>query len=228
MANGTQFFDNDKQKYVADTPKLLETFKWLSQMSKEKLIPKEFISAKKDDILKAFVNGETLMLNAGIWDEAKWRTRGFHKELGNVTEQWVADNIEVILFPVSAKGMTPSTGSNPWVYVVPKAAKNVDMIKQLLEHVSAPKLQAEHAVQSSHIPFTSEGQVEVKANSWLNKVGYLINYSKFMPNHPDEPKFENILIDATKNVENASMTPEQAVDWMQKQMKLDIGDIIVR
>ena len=47
-----------------------------------------------------------------------------------------------------------------------------------------------------------------------------------MPNDPNEPKFEKILKDPTQNVVSDSMTPDGAVDWMGKQMKIDLGEII--
>ncbi|NOU73560.1 hypothetical protein GC098_19400 [Paenibacillus sp. LMG 31458] len=226
--NGTEVYDASQGKYVLDKAHLKTTFEYLKNAVSQGIIPNGFVTANKDDYLKTIINDEGLFLQAGVWDEAKWRTRGMHKVTGNVTSEYVMNNIGVMVMPPVAKGQKPVTVSNPWVYVVSKGTKYPDLAKRLLIEVSAPKLQAEHAVQSSHIPFTKEGQQyeTVKNNPWLNLVGYLTQYSKFMPNDPNEPKFEKIIKDATQNVVSGSMTPDQAVDWMGKQMKIDLGEVI--
>ena len=228
ISNGTWFYDEGSQKFVLDKAKFLETFQWLEQMGKDQLIPKQFIGVDKNELLKAFVNGQTLFLLAGVWDEAKWRTSGFHSELGNVSSDWIEQNIGVMFMPASDKSVKPSTISNPWVYVVPKSTKNPQLIQRLLQAVSVPELQAKHGTESSHIPFTAEGMTAVKDNAWLTKVGFLLKSTKFMPLHPDKPKFEKILSESTSNVVTGKMTSAQAVEWMEKQMKLDMGDIIVK
>ncbi|MEF3309943.1 extracellular solute-binding protein [Paenibacillus sp. GYB004] len=226
LNHGTEVYDAQAGKYVLDKAGLTDTFTFLSKAVNNGTMERSFLSTGKDDMLKAMINDDVLFLQAGIWDEAKWRTRGMHNKLGNVTSEYVMDNIGVMVMPTAKKGMKPVTVSNPWVYVVPKKTKHPELVTRLLVEVSSPKLQAEHGVQTSHIPFTKEGQEydTVKQNAWLNYVGYLTSYSRFMPNHPDQPKFEKILKDATQNIVNGDMSPEQAVSWMEKQMKLNLGD----
>ncbi|UVI29336.1 ABC transporter substrate-binding protein [Paenibacillus spongiae] len=226
--HGTEVYDASQGKYVLDKSHLKTTFEYLNNAVSQGMLSKGFVSESKDDMLKTLINDEGLFLQAGVWDEAKWRTRGMHKVTGNVTSEYVMNNIGAMVMPVANKDQKPVTVSNPWVYVVSKDTKYPDLVKRLLVEVSAPKLQAEHGLQSSHIPFTKEGQQyeTVKKDPWLNYVSYLTQYSKFMPNDPNEPKFEKIMKDATQNVVSGSMTTDEAVDWMGKQMKIDLGEVI--
>ncbi|NOU73550.1 hypothetical protein GC098_19350 [Paenibacillus sp. LMG 31458] len=225
---GTEVYDATQGKYVLDKAHLKTTFEYLKNGVSQGFLSKTFFADSKDDYLKSLINDEALFVQAGIWDEPKYLTRGMHKVTGNVTTEYVMNNIGAMVMPPVTKGQKPVTISNPWVYVVSKATKYPDLVKRLLVEVTAPKLQAEHAVSTAHLPFTKEGQQyeTVKKDAWLNYVGYLTQYSRFMPNDPNEPKFEKIIKDATQSAVSGTMTPDQAVDWMGKQMKIDLGEII--
>ena len=226
---GAEIYDREKLQFVLDRDNLKQTFEWFEKTAESKVIPETVISTPKDEKLARLINGETLFVQCGIWDEAKFRTRGFHKKLGNVTLDWTMENLGVMILP-SAEGNRNITISNPWSYVVPKAAGNLDVIKRLLVHVSTPEPQAEHAVTTSHIPFTKEGQEHQKvlANAWINHVKHFTNYSNFLPNDPQLGKFSKILKDASQNVFIGEMTPDEAVKWMEEQFKLNIDNYVVR
>jgi inositol-phosphate transport system substrate-binding protein len=228
LNQGTQLYDAEKKQYVLDKANVLATFQSLKQMVDQKVLPSSMMSISTDDRLKSMVNGTSLFMGGGIWEEAKWRQQDLHKEMGKVSGEWIQQHIGVMLLPPSKKGGKPVTVSGPYTYVISKNTKKPELAKRLLVAVSAPEFQKEHAVQSSHIPFTSEGQELIKDNAWLNTVKYMTQYSQFVPNHPDEPKFEKIYKDAIRNVETGEMQPEQAVQWMEQQMKLDLGNITVK
>jgi len=226
--SGTQVFDDHAKQYILDKQHVLETFQSLKQMVDQKVLPSSMMSISTNDRLKAMVNGQALFMEGGVWEEAKWQQNDWNKEMGKVSEQWIMEHLGVMLLPPSKQGGKPLTVSGPYVYVVSKQTQHPDLVQRLLTDVSAPDFQKAHAVQSSHIPFTKEGQDLVKDHVWLNTVSYMTQYSKFVPNHPDEPKFEKILTDAFTNLETSAMTPEQDVQWMEQQMKLDLGNITVK
>ncbi|PLR95790.1 sugar ABC transporter substrate-binding protein [Bacillus sp. T33-2] len=221
---GAELYDWKNKKFVLDKEKALKTFEWVKESRESGVVPAQNMTTDKAEKLARMLNQETLFAQGGIWDEAKFRTQGWHKELGNVTTDWIKQNVGVMNLPVVKKGQKPITVSNPYVYVVSKNSKNPDIAKRLLAHVSAPELQAKHAVETSHIPFTKEGQEheQVKANEWINSVNYLTNYSKFTGNHPDQTKYSKILIDATSYVMSGEMTPEKAVGYIEEQMALNL------
>jgi inositol-phosphate transport system substrate-binding protein len=222
---GAQMYDEEKKQYVLDKEKVLETFKWYEQLMDKNILPK---TMGGDDRLKALVNGEALFAQGGIWEEAKIRNNGYHKELGNVTSEWFNENIGAMLLPPSKKGGKPVTVSGPYTYVISKDTEHPELLKRLLLEASKPEYQKAHAVQSSHIPFTKEGQETVKDNAWLNQVSYMTKYSVFNPNDPNEPKREKIYEDVLKNIQTKEMTPEEALAWMEEQMKLNLDDIVVK
>jgi inositol-phosphate transport system substrate-binding protein len=226
--NGVQMYDEDKKQYVFDKANVLETFKSVKQLIDAQVLPTTMMTYSEQDRLKELINGTALFVGGGIWENQRFKNNGYHNTLGNVSDEWLQQNIGVMLLPANKKGGKPVTVSNPYVYVVSKKTKQPDLVKRLLVQVSAPEFQKSHAVPSSHIPFTKEGQELVKDNAWLNTVSYMTNYSKFVPNQPDEPKFEKIRNEAVQNIETGTMTPEKAAEWMEKQMKLDLGSVVVK
>jgi inositol-phosphate transport system substrate-binding protein len=226
--NGVQMYDEDKKQYVFDKASVIETLKSVKEMVDANLLPSSMMTYSEEDRLKELVNGNALFVGGGIWEEERFKRNGYHEELGNVNSEWIKENLGIMLLPPTQKGGKPITMSNPYTYVASKKTKHPDLVKRLLVEVSAPEFQKAHAVPSSHIPFTKEGQELAKDSEWLTTVSYMTNYSRFVPNHPDEPKYEKIRAEAVKNVETGEMTPERAADWMEQQMKLDLGSIVVK
>ncbi|SFJ40541.1 inositol-phosphate transport system substrate-binding protein [Paenibacillus sp. UNC496MF] len=226
-SHGVEMYDKDKAEYVLDKAHMTDTLKWIKGLLDAKVLPAAALSAPKDDNLKAMINGETMFMVAGVWDEAKWRTRGMEKTQGNVSTDFIMQNIGVMLMPPAEKGGKPVTVSGPWTYVVSKQTKHPELAKRLLTYVSAPELQKEHDEQSSHLPFTKEGQALIKDDAWLSANSYLINYSRFIPNDPDQPKFAKIYTDAIKNIATGK-SPEETVKWMEQQMKLNLDKFTVK
>ncbi|PLR78831.1 ABC transporter substrate-binding protein [Bacillus sp. V3-13] len=221
---GAELYDWKNKKFILDKEKVLKTFEWIKESKDSGVVPAANMTTDKAEKLARMLNQETLFAQGGIWDEAKFRNQGWHKELGNVTTDWIKQNVGIMNLPTIKKGKKPITVSNPYIYVVSKNTKYPDIAKRLLVHASAPELQAKHAVETSHIPFTKEGQEneQVKANEWINSVKYLTNYSHFAGNHPDQTKYSKILIDATTYVMSGEMTPEKAVSYIEEQMALNL------
>lgn len=229
-AFGADYYDPESESFVLERPEMEAALTWIADMVDAGLTPPDLMSTSKNDLLAHLVNGRTLALTAGIWDEAKFRTRGLHDELGNVDDAWIAENIGTALMPAADPDLRPATFSNPWVYVVSSDTDHPEYARRLLEHVSAPELQARHGVESSHIPFTEAGQEqpEVEANQWLSRVSYLIEFSRFMPNDPDSPTYGDIVFAAVQNVETGAMTPEEAVEWMAGEMQRRLERVEIR
>lgn len=226
-SHGVEMYDKDKAEYVLDKAHMTDTLKWLKGLLDNKVLTTSALGAPKDDNLKAMINGETMFMTAGVWDEAKWRTRGMEKTQGNVSTDYIMQNVGVMLMPPTEKGGKPVTVSGPWTYVVSKQTKSPELAKRLLTYVSAPELQKEHDKQSSHLPFTKEGLEMIKDDPWLSANSYLINYSKFIPNDPDQPKFGKIYTDAIKNIAGGK-SPEETLSLMEEQMKLNLDKFTVK
>lgn len=226
--NGVELYDKENEQYVFDRENIIQTFEEIKYMVDEGVVPSSMMTYSVEDRLRELINGEALFVGGGIWEEERFKSNSFHNELGSVDDEWIKENIGVMLLPPVEEGGEPITMSHPYVYVITKDAEHPDLLKRLLVEVSKPEYQKAHAIPSSHIPFTKEGQEITTESDWLNTVEYMIDYSVFVPNHPDEPKFEKIRNDAVTNVQTGSMTPEEAADWMEQQMKLDLGDIQVK
>lgn len=229
---GSELYDWGKNTFILDKEKMTDTFEWLKENVNKGVIPTENMNVDKSEKLARMLNEETLFAQGGIWDEAKFRNQGWHKELGNVTTDWTKENVGVMNLPVVEKGNKPVTVSNPWVYVISKNTEHPDIAKHLLAYVSSPEIQAIHAVETSHIPFTKEGQEseQVLANEWINSVKHFTNYSRFNGNHPDQSKYDKILKDATNYVMTGEMSPQEAVAYMEQQMELNLksNDFIIK
>lgn len=229
-AHGAEYYNDETNEFILDRDPMLATFEWVSGLVEDGVLPEEGVGTPKIDLLADMMNGRSLFVTAGIWDEAKFRTRGIHDEFGNADEQWVLDHIGITLMPPVDSSMRPVTLSNPWVYVVSSDANNLDLVERLLVEVSAPELQAAHGVESAHIPFTQSGQEQpaIQENAWLNLVGYMINYSQFMPKDPDTTIYGDLMTEVFGAVETGGLSPSEGVDWLEDEMERRLENVDVR
>lgn len=52
----------------------------------------------------------------------------------------------------------------------------------------------------------------------------MLEYTTVQPNHPEFGKFSNAFFKAIQSVEMGENTPEQAVKWLEEQVRNDIKD----
>lgn len=54
----------------------------------------------------------------------------------------------------------------------------------------------------------------------------MLDYTTVQPNHPEFGKLSSAFFKAIQSVEMGEYTPEQAVKWLEEQVKNDIKEIV--
>ena len=96
----------------------------------------------------------------------------------------------------------------------------------LVAFATLPYYNTQHAVGSAHTGIT-HGQTSMPAyqDAWyLQAASPMLERSTFMPNHPDFGRYNGILFKALQGVETGRLTPEEAVDFLEEEMTIELGD----
>lgn len=223
---GAKLYDKDENKIVFDKKAVEKQLNYYYEIAQKKLIPEHLTQMEWSNIHKTVVNGKTLFYYGGIWNVFNWSEDHFHDELGKVDANWVNEHFGMMLIPAAEKGGKPLTLSHPFVYTVSSQTKHPDLVKRLLELVVDPELQTEHNIKTYHLPVTKGGaeHPKFKENITLGNIAYMSEYTTFLPNHEDFPKYSKAVFDAIQAVELGKKSVEQALKDLEVQLKNDLGD----
>ncbi|MCM3706944.1 MULTISPECIES: sugar ABC transporter substrate-binding protein [Cytobacillus] len=223
---GGQLYSEEDNKIVLDKSAVGKQLAYHYELAQKKLLPDKLISMEWKNVHRMVVNGETLFYYGGIWNVFNWGNDNFHDQLGKVDAKWVNENFGMMLVPAAEKGGEPITLSHPFLYTVNAKTKHPDLTKRLLELVADPKLQTEHNLQTFHLPVTERAaeDPEFKTDLTLGNIAYMSEYTTFLPNHEGFTKYSNVFWNSLQAVELGKQTPDQALESMEAQLKVDLGE----
>ena len=171
------------------------------------------------------MDGKVLFFNAGTWKWKDWQTTY------KVADQYLWDNVGFMLIPAAQKGGKPVTVSHPLAYAVTSNAKYPELAFRLIANATTPELNSKHSVTSAHLAIlsTQKDDPTYKQDKFLLATQYMLDYTKFIPNHAKFGIYDDVLYRFLGAVEQGQVTPAQAVDSAVKEIQSQVGDeIIVR
>jgi inositol-phosphate transport system substrate-binding protein len=62
-----------------------------------------------------------------------------------------------------------------------------------------------------------------KNHFWLNRATPLLEHAAFIPNHEDFGRYDQIIFEGLQAVETNRLTPEAALQFVEQQMRSQIG-----
>lgn len=225
---GGRLFDEDNGKLVFDKKAIKDTLNYFYNASQvDKVIPTGMTSMEWRQIHKSWVEGDVLFWYGGTWHWAEYQEVDYHEKLGKLDEDYMFENMGYALIPAASKGGKPVTLSQPYVYVINSKTEHPDLAFALVALATQPKYNVKHAVGSGHLVVSSDAAEDLayKQNTFLSDVQYMLDYTTLQPNHPEFGKFTDAFFKAVQAVEMGEYDPEQAVSWMEEQVKNDIEDI---
>lgn len=222
---GGTMYDHNEGKLVFDKPAVKKQLEFYHEISERGLIPDGLLGMEWTNTHQMVVNEETLFYFGGIWNVFNWSEDEFHKELGKVDGEWVEENLGMMLVPAPEKGGEPKTLSQPYTYTISSQTEHKDLILRLLEIVIEPEYQTVHNIETFHLPVTESAaeDPEYKEHVTLGKVSYMSEYTSFLPNHPDFPKYNNAVFSIIEQIELKGMDPDTALAELEKQLNNDLG-----
>ncbi|MDN5332293.1 MAG: inositol-phosphate transport system substrate-binding protein [Tepidanaerobacteraceae bacterium] len=228
-AFGGKLYDENTGKLIFDRKALKDTLDYFYRIAqKDKVLPSGMTSMEWRQIHKDWVEGNVLFWYGGTWHWGEYQQVEYHSELGKLTEDYMFENMGYALIPAPTSGGKPVTLSQPYMYVINSNTKHPDLAFALIAIASQPKYNVKHAVNSGHLVISPAAAQEqaYKENKFLNDVQYMLEYTTVQPNHPEFGKFSNAFFKAIQSVEMGENTPEQAVKWLEEQVRNDIKNII--
>ena len=168
-------------------------------------------------------DGKVLFYNAGSWTWKDWQATY------KVPEQSLWDNVGFMLIPAAQRGGKPVTVSHPLAYAVTSNAKDKDLAFRLIANATTPELNSRHSVTSAHLAVltTQKDDPTYKQDKFLLATQYMLDYTKFIPNHAKFGVYDDVLYRFLGAVEQGQSTPAQAVESAVKELQGQLGDELI-
>ncbi|GAW92369.1 sugar ABC transporter substrate-binding protein [Calderihabitans maritimus] len=226
---GGKIYNPVTDKLVLDKKAVLKTLQYHYDLTQNaKVTPEGMTSMEWRMLHKSFVEGDVLFWYGGTWHWGEYQKVPYHEELGELTEEYMFENIGYALVPAAEKGGRPITLSQPWVYTINSNTKYPDLAFALIAIASKPEYNAKHAIESGHLaisPSVAESPT-YQSSEFLADVQYQLEYTTTQPTHPEYGKFKSGLYKAIQAVELGKQKPEEALNWLEDQLKNDLGDAL--
>ena len=144
-------------------------------------------------------------------------------------EKYLFDTLGYGLIPASTKGGKPTTVTHPLVYMVSSQSKYPEIAFRLIMLASADDLNTLHAIGSSHLAINkTQSNFPAYANAkFLQSTTYMLDYTKFIPNHSKFSIYDNITWKALTAVAAGEMKPDQAVKLVEDELKAQMGNDVI-
>lgn len=229
LAFGGRLWDPAQGKMVATKSAWKKTFEWFYKAVYEYHVisPTQFSGDWDKDFHEPATKGTALFISGGSWHKGEWVSKGL------LTEEQFWDVMGFMLHPAGEKGGKPVTLSHPLIYTITTLAEKrgkADIAAALLALVTDPHLNANHAVQSSHLAilYSEISDSRYAKDKFLQDVAYMLDYTHFIPSHPKWALYSHAVYNVLRAVESGDLKPDEAVNELVKELQDKIGaDILI-
>ncbi len=224
-AFGGTIYDNQSGKLVFEKAAAKRYFSWLKKAVDAGVLRADMLDGNWRNWHQNITDGKVLFWSGGTWNWAEW-TQQWLKDKGG--QDWLWANVGFAPQPSYKKGGKPVTLSSPQAYMIWSGSKNKEIAARILAFVTAPDLDARHAVGSGHLPVL-KSTPSIIDDRFTREVSALLNYTTFQPLHADLPKWQEAFYRGVSAVESGGLSPDQAVEVVAAEMKRALKDeLIVR
>jgi inositol-phosphate transport system substrate-binding protein len=188
-----------------------------------RITPENFLGTDARQWHETVTAGEVLFYNAGTWTWADWQATY------DVAEDDLWENVGFMLIPAAEPGGEPVTLSHPLVYMVSSNSENPELAYRLIQHATTPELNSRHAVESAHLAIltTQEEDPTYTTDEFLLQTSYMVDYTRFIPNHPQFGAYDEVLFRFLSAVEAAELEPAQAAEAAITELQAQLGDDLI-
>jgi inositol-phosphate transport system substrate-binding protein len=225
---GNDFVDPSTGELSLDREKLAAAFGWFERGVKSGVIAGNNTSMEWDDIRAQFYKeNNAAFWMYGIWDlgSVAFPTFGLPSDEASFFKDW-----GWVAAPPVEKGGKPSSLTHPVIYAIAADVSEPDLAVRLLGHASAPDLNTDHAVTTTHIGIKPEQLDDERyAAAWpLAKATELLQYTKFLPNNPQFGDLNAIIYTAMQGVETGRLTAGEAADFVIDEATSTLDNVMVK
>jgi inositol-phosphate transport system substrate-binding protein len=225
---GNTFVDEGSGDLLLELDKLEDAFAWFERNVQNGVIPANNTAMEFDAIRAEFYSeNNAAFFMYGIWDLGSRAfpsfgvpsdEAAFDKDWG-----WVAS-------PPVEQGGPPSSLTHPIVYAVSADVEHPELAVRLLGFTSDADLNTDHAVTSTHIGIREEQLEDPRyQEAWtLARSTELLEYTKFLPNHPGFGDLNRIIYQGIQGVESGRLSAEEAAQFVADEAEATIDGVIVK
>jgi len=227
LAFGGKLQDEKSGKLLLDRSATLDFLRFLHDaVYKYKITPSGMTNIPWRSILGPFGGeGKVLFYMGGIWQSGE-----FIRDYGAPSDPTeFFSRIGWTLIPAGRKGGRAVTLSHPIIYVVNVRSPEKELAFRVVTEASSADLNALHSVNSYHLAIRKAVTrlPAYRNHAWLNKATPLLEFSTFIPNHEDFGRYDQIIYEAIQAVETNRLNPDQALQFVEGQMRSQIKDQLI-
>ncbi len=224
---GSSFQDDQTGNLLLERKKLEGAYGWFARNVKNGVTPANNTAMEWGTIRKNFyADNKVAFWMYGIWDLGSnafpsfgvpSEEKAFFKDWG-----WTA-------VPPVKKGGKPSSLTHPIVYIVSGKTKYPDLAVRLVGFASAADLNTDHAVTTTHIGINKSQADDPRYQAaWpLLRATKLLEFTKFMPNHPDFGPLNLIIYQGLQAVEQGRLTAAEAAAFVIDEAQGQFENVMV-
>ncbi len=225
---GSSFQDDATGNLLLVRDSLEAAYGWFERNVKNGITPENNTAMEWTTIRKNFyADNKAVFWMYGIWDLGAYafpsfgvprEEKAFFKDWG-----WTAA-------PPVKKGGEPGSLTHPIVYVVSGQTKYPDLAVRLVGFASAADLNTDHAVTTTHLGINKSQADDPRYQAaWpLSRATELLEFTKFMPNHPDFGPLNLIIYKGLQGVEQGRLTAAEAAAFVIDEAQGQLENVIVK
>ena len=224
LAYGGRLEDPATGRLILPRRATLDTLRLFDRLTDGGATPPGMMSYPDRTVYAGFVGGDVLAyLTGGSWHKLEWQ------HAFAIDDARFAAEIIAIPIPAGRRGQPPVSVSHPFACMVNADAPDVELAFRVIERSLDPDLDIAHALGSSHLVVrrSSGESAAYRADPFLREMIGLLRFTHFAPNHTKLLRLQRILYDAIRGVEVGVLTPEEALDFMERVARARLGDDVV-
>lgn len=211
---GSELYDQDEGKWVADEKALIDTFGFIDAVYKEKLGPS--LSMASNSQIGTLLAEETMPTNGvamvmdGNWVAGTWRRGDTAEPYENAMDVW-----GFIPFPTQ-KGDAPkyTSMSGGWAFSIPANAQNKDLAEAFIKMAVDKEHQSDYVFQTGDMTVrTDVAEDEEYLNQPISnyeEANEILEYTHFRPTVDDYPTVSTHIQEVVEGVASGNYSPEEA------------------
>lgn len=224
---GSSFLDQASGRILLEPAKLEGAYGWFERNVANGVTPANNTSMEWDNIRDEFYkNDNAAFWMYGIWDLG---SNAFPRGVPSTRDAFYADWGWVASPPAEAGGKATSL-THPIVYAVSAVSEHQELASRLLGFASDADLNTEHAVTTTHLAI-KRSQLEnatYKASWALADATPFLEFTQFMPNHPDFGPLNAIIYQGLQGVEQGRLTAAEAAEFVVSEAQSQLDNVLVQ
>lgn len=224
---GSDLYDKDTGKWVADKQALTDTFAFIKNVYDNKLGPSLSMASNSQvgtQLAEQLMpQNKVAMVMDGNWVPGTWRRGDTPEPYDNGMDVW-----GFVPFPTQ-KGQEPgyTSMSGGWAFSIPSKAQNKDLAEEFIKMAVDKKHQSDYVFRTGDMTVRSDVAEEKdyleQPLSNYKEANDILQYTHFRPTVDDYPTVSTHIQEVVEGVASGSYSPEEAVDQYLDGLKRIVG-----